>query len=83
MMKHIFIVNKISGKGKAYKSIPLIEKVCKELNIEYVIEVSNYKGHIKEIVKSYSNQKDIILYSVGGDGTFLEIISDINPSIPL
>ena len=82
-MKHIFIINKISGKGIAYKSIPLIEKICKELNLDYKIEISNYKGHIIEIVKSYYDQKDIILYSVGGDGTLLETINNINPDISL
>ncbi len=82
-MKHIFIINKISGKGIAYKSIPLIEKICKELNLDYKIEISNYKGHIIEIVKSYNDQKDIILYSVGGDGTLLETVNNINPDISL
>ena len=29
-MKHIFIVNPTSGKGKALKAVEQIEKVCKE-----------------------------------------------------
>lgn len=82
-MKHIFIVNKISGKGIAYKNIPIIEKVCKELNIKYKIEVSEYKGHIIEIVNSYNDKKNVVLYAVGGDGTFLEVLNNINNEIEI
>lgn len=82
-MKHVFIINKISGKGIAYKNISLIEEICHELNLDYKIEVTEYAGHLKEIVESYNNQKDITIYSVGGDGTFLEVVNSINHDIPV
>ncbi len=82
-MKHVFIINKISGKGSAYKSIPLIEKVCKENDLDYKIEVTDYPEHAIEIIKSYNDQKDTIIYAVGGDGSILEAVNSINPSIEL
>ena len=82
-MKHVFVINKISGKGSAFKAIPLIEKVCKEKKLDYMIEVTQYPNHTKEIIEKYNNDKDIIIYSVGGDGTFLETVNSINPEIPV
>ena len=82
-MEHIFIINKISGKGLAYKSIPKIEKICKEKGLDYKIEVTEYANHTKEIIESYNNRKDVIIYAVGGDGTVLEAVNSINPNIEL
>lgn len=82
-MKHIFLVNKISGKGTAYNNIDTIKKVCEELGVDYKIEVTEYPGHCEEIVKSYNDQKDITIYSVGGDGTYLDVVNAINNDIPI
>lgn len=82
-MKHVFVINKISGKGSAFKAIPLIEKVCNEKKLDYMIEVTQYANHTKEIIEKYNNEKDITIYSVGGDGTFLETVNSINPDIPV
>ena len=56
-MKHVFVINKISGKGSAFKAIPLIEKVCKEKKLDYMIEVTEYANHTKEIIESMSHDK--------------------------
>ena len=82
-MKHVFVINKISGKGSAFKAIPLIEKVCQEKKLDYIIEVTEYANHTKEIIEKYNDEKDITIYSVGGDGTFLETVNSINPDIPV
>ncbi len=82
-MKHIFIVNKISGKGLAYKSIKTIEKICKEKGLDYKIEVTQYPNHTKEIIEKYNDFNDCIIYSVGGDGTILEAVNSINHNIEL
>lgn len=67
----------------AYKTIPIIKKICQSKKLEYKIEVTRYANHAQEIIKSYNDKKDIVLYSVGGDGTLLEIINYINPLIPV
>lgn len=82
-MKHIFIVNRISGKGQAYELIALISKIAQEKNIDYHIEVTQYAGHAQKLAEIYSKQKDIYLYSVGGDGTLSEVLNGISEGTPL
>lgn len=82
-MKHLFIINKISGKGVALKAIPYIEEICQKEKLDYEIKVTQYPNHGKDIIKEYNSYKDITIYAVGGDGTFLEAVNNINPDIPL
>ena len=52
-MKHIFIVNPTSGKGKALKTVEQIEKVCKERNIDYEINYTKSSGDATKIARKY------------------------------
>ncbi|MDD6004632.1 MAG: YegS/Rv2252/BmrU family lipid kinase [Firmicutes bacterium] len=80
-MKHVFIVNRISGKGSAIKLIPIIEEAAK--NLDYEIIVTDYPHHASEITSKYSNTKETVIYAVGGDGTILEILDAINEDTPI
>ena len=82
-MKHVFIVNKISGKHKAYNIIGLVKDVAEAKHLDYEIKVTEYKNHAKEIAESYYNDDDVTLYSVGGDGTLLEVVNGMNLNTPL
>lgn len=82
-MKHIFIVNSISGKGKGLKSVDIIKEACEELSLDYKIILTKYPGHAIEIAKKYKPQDNVTLYSVGGDGTILEILNGMDNRIPL
>lgn len=75
-MKHIFIVNPTSGKGKALKAVEQIEKVCKERNIDYEINYTKSSGDATKIARKYFFSKNII-FSVGGDGTLNEVVNGI------
>ena len=75
-MRHVFIVNPISGKGKALKTVERIEKVCKEKNIEYEIHYTKASGDATKIARKYFFTKNII-FSVGGDGTLNEVVNGI------
>ena len=75
-MKHIFIVNPTSGKGKALKAVEQIEKVCKERNIDYEINYTKSSGDATKIARKYLFSKNII-FSVGGDGTLNEVVNGI------
>ena len=75
-MKHIFIVNPTSGKGKALKTVEQIEKVCKERNIDYEINYTKSSGDATKIARKYFFSKNI-LFSVGGDGTLNEVVNGI------
>ena len=57
-MKHLFIINPIAGKGKALDYIPKIKEYFKNNDEEYIIKITERKGHAIEIVKSYTS-KDI------------------------
>lgn len=75
-MKHIFIVNPVSGQGKAVNLVENIHKVCQKDNLNYeVIFTRKAKDAIK-IVKKYRHEENII-YSVGGDGTLNEVLNGI------
>lgn len=82
-MKHIFIVNSISGKGKALKSVDTIIEVCEELKLDYEIRLTEYAGHTGEIAKEYTSKDDVTLYAVGGDGTLLEVVNGMDHEIAL
>lgn len=82
-MKHIFIVNSISGKGKAFRSIGTIKQVCEELKLDYEIIPTEYAGHTQEIASKYKASDDVTLYAVGGDGTLLDVVNGMDNNIAL
>ncbi len=75
-MKHIFIVNKIAGKGKYKKIVPKIEEVCIQRNIEYEIRYITENLDGAAIAKEYKDEANRI-YVVGGDGTITKTLSGI------
>lgn len=75
-MKHIFIVNPISGKGKTLKAVDRIKKVCEEENLDYEIYFTEYPKDATKIARKYRFTKNTI-YSVGGDGTLNEVLNGI------
>ena len=81
-MKHIFIVNKISGKGKGLESISLINDICQKRLLDYEIIITEYPMHAKHIAKRYRVEDNVCLYAVGGDGTILEVLNGLNDAVP-
>lgn len=75
-MKYVFIVNPISGKGKASKVAIKIKKVCDEENFNYEIYYTSAPGDATQIAKKIKGSKNII-YSVGGDGTLNEVLNGV------
>ena len=51
-MKHIFIVNPTSGKGRASKAAIGIKKVCEKENLDYEIHYTKGPGDATKIVKN-------------------------------
>lgn len=74
-MNHLFIINPAAGKGKALKLIPEIEKIFKNREDKFIIEITTETGHATEIAKQYSSGGDYRIYSVGGDGTLNEVLN--------
>ena len=55
MSKKLFVIyNPISGNNKSLKILPNVKSYLKDNDISFEIIMSEYKGHIKDILK---NQK--------------------------
>ena len=74
-MKHIFIVNPVSGKADASGYLlPYIEKAA--TGLEYTIECTTHRGHAAELAAQYAAKGEPVrLYACGGDGTLNEVFS--------
>lgn len=80
-MKHIFIINPISGKEDAGRLlVPRIIEACKRAGVEYETIPTQAPRHATEIAQEYSAAGDPVrFYSVGGDGTLNEILLGAYP----
>ena len=80
-MKHVFIVNPVSGKVNAvtYYS-PKIKAAAQEAGIDFEIRSTEYKGHGTELAAQYAQQGESIrFYACGGDGTLNEVLAGAYP----
>lgn len=75
-MKYIFIVNPMSGNGKGAVVSQVIKEYCNKLNVNFKIICTKSKGDAKNIASLYKN-KNIVVYSVGGDGTLNEVVNGL------
>ena len=82
-MKHIFIVNKISGKGQNMALMGYLKDVLLALGVDHEIRLTQYPRHAKAIAKEYVDIEDVVLYSMGGDGTLYEVINGMDLRQPL
>ncbi|QIK69385.1 diacylglycerol kinase family lipid kinase [Erysipelothrix sp. HDW6C] len=80
-MKHVFIINPISGLGKYKDAQAWVEDYFAALEDEVEIRFSEYAGHAKEIASEYHG--DVVLYAVGGDGTAHEVLNGMDLDVQL
>lgn len=76
-MEHLFIINPISGKGKAISYKDAIEEYFREKDEKFHIEVTNGVGDATRIVSDYVKKSKCKVYSIGGDGTLNEVLNGI------
>ena len=76
-MKHIFIVNPVSGKGKNAKMfLPEIEKYIKKSNLDAEIYITKEsRDGLKYVEELAKTGEEIRFYSCGGDGTLYEVVN--------
>lgn len=67
------IYNPNSGKGITDKELEKIKKILLDYEYEAIIYKTEYKGHALEIIESLKSV-DLVI-SIGGDGTFNEVMS--------
>lgn len=81
-MKHVFIINPTSGVGR-YKDVEAwIDNNFKDKEDNYELRYTEYPDHAQEIAEEYHGN-DVILYSVGGDGTAHEILNGLDFDVQL
>lgn len=68
----IFIVNPISGKGKADGIAAFAEKHLRAAGVDFSIVKTTHAGHAIELAKSFRDKADVVV-AVGGDGTINEV----------
>ena len=82
-MKHIFIINPISGnKNPSPMLRALIRDAEEKLGVKAEIFETKYKGNGTELARFWAdwaeNNKEFVrIYACGGDGTFNEVLSGV------
>ena len=76
-MKHVFIVNPISGKADASGTlVPQIIQVATKRKLDYQIILTEYHRHAIELAKAAAESGEPVrLYACGGDGTLFEVVN--------
>lgn len=76
-MKHIFILNPAAGKNtKALSMIPDIQKICKKLEEEFEIHISESGDGIINFVRHCCEDgSECRFYAIGGDGTINHVVN--------
>ena len=72
MKKCTVIINPTSGHGLNQKLAKKIEKVLKEYEYEPNVIITEYAGHAEKIIREVDEG---LVISVGGDGTFYEVMN--------
>ncbi len=82
---YCFIVNRVSGNGKALKIWSHIKQKVEELDLNYCVHFTQRAKHATQIVQEHiSGNEATVIIVVGGDGTVHEAINGlIGSTIPL
>ena len=80
-MKHVFILNPVSGRESAKTLIPIIEEYFKTSNDEFEILKTEYAGHAKVLASQFHKEDDVCIYATGGDGTLWEVVNGLDPEV--
>ncbi|MDD2519013.1 MAG: diacylglycerol kinase family lipid kinase [Bacilli bacterium] len=77
-MKRVFVVNPVSGNGRALNISKALKEVCDLENLDYQIIYTEKPGDAKKIALQFCGSfEETIVYSVGGDGTLNEVVNGI------
>lgn len=76
-MKHLVLVNPISGRGFAGKAIPKIEALLQSHKLDYELMKTEKPWHAAEIAESASRRGVDVIVVASGDGTINEAVNGL------
>lgn len=71
--KVVFVFNPISGSHRLIPILPVIKNHINRDLYDFEIVSTQYKGHAKELARSYADKGYDAVFAVGGDGTVNEV----------
>ena len=74
---HVFIINSKAGKKNFNLISEVINEYCITVGVNYSIRCVYDKEDTCKIIDEYKLRDDVVVYSVGGDGTLNQIINCI------
>ncbi len=87
-MKLLLVVNPCAGNRRARRRLPEIEDLCRQLDLEPDIRITERPGHATEIIAAEDLASYDGIVAAGGDGTVFEAVNGIfrnpdGPAVPL
>ncbi len=78
------IANEISGKGKGARALNKVQDYLSVRGEEYITFISEYSGHSTLLAEKACEKDDCtLIIAIGGDGTFNEVLSGMDLSLPI
>jgi diacylglycerol kinase (ATP) len=77
MSRNLLIVNPISGRGFAERSLPLIEQELKKFNIDYKMVLTERPWHAADLAEQGARDGFETVIIASGDGTANEVLNGL------
>ena len=77
MSRNLLIVNPISGRGFAGRSLPLIEQELKKANIDYTLMLTERPWHAADLAEQGARDGYETVIIASGDGTANEVLNGL------
>jgi YegS/Rv2252/BmrU family lipid kinase len=74
---YVFIVNPISGRGAGRESVPELERLAKNLDLDYRLAMTERAGHAINLARGAARDGAQVVVAVGGDGTANEVLNGL------
>jgi len=77
MSRYLLIVNPISGRGFAGRSLPVIEQEMKKHNLDYRLVLTEHPWHAADLAEQGAREGYDVVVIASGDGTANEVLNGL------